>query len=61
MAKAPSCIKCVHYYVTYDTAYPRGCKLFEVKSRMMPTYAFLKSTGQHCPAFQLRPSKKPSE
>lgn len=58
MAKTPSCIKCTHYYVTYDRAFPRGCRLFEIKSKMMPTYAVLKSTGVHCPAFELRPLKK---
>ena len=56
--KVPPCIKCEHYYVTYDQRFPRGCRLFEIKSRMLPTYAVFRSTGQHCPAYQLKAKSK---
>ena len=59
--KPPACIKCEHYYVTYDKHYPRGCRLFEIKSRMAPTFAVLKSTGVHCPAFALKQRKSNQE
>jgi len=56
--KPPACIKCEHYFVTYDKSVPRGCKLFNIKSKMAPTFAVKISTGLHCPAFSPK-HKKP--
>ena len=32
--KAPDCIKCVSYYVTWDSNFPHGCKKFKFKRGM---------------------------
>ncbi|TFG62121.1 MAG: hypothetical protein E4H36_08745 [Spirochaetales bacterium] len=53
--RAPNCLKCVYFRVTYDPAYPRGCRVFAVKSRDLPSMEVFKATGHHCPSFVLSP------
>ncbi|MDR1429805.1 MAG: hypothetical protein LBI85_05900 [Spirochaetaceae bacterium] len=52
--KAPDCLKCLHFYVTWDAAFPRGCAVFGVKSRNLPSVEVYKATGRHCPSFAAR-------
>ncbi|MDR1178838.1 MAG: hypothetical protein LBK64_08415 [Spirochaetaceae bacterium] len=53
--RAPDCLKCLHFHVTWDAAFPRGCTLFGVKSRNLPSIEVYKATGRHCPSFEARP------
>jgi hypothetical protein len=50
--RAPDCIKCVHFKVTWEPAFPRSCVLFGIKCRNLPSTEVFRATGQHCPAFQ---------
>ena len=50
-SSAPDCLKCEHFAVSWDPKYPRSCKLFGVKTPMLPSHAVYRSTGRHCPAF----------
>jgi len=53
-------MKCQHFFVTYDKNRPRGCHLFGIKSRLLPSKAVFNSSGAHCPAFQLKDCFKKS-
>jgi len=43
-----NCITCIHYYVTWDKNFPYGCRLFEFKSRKLPSLLVRESTGDKC-------------
>jgi len=45
------CRKCIHYFITWDQRFPYGCKLYEVKSRQMPSIIVYQSLGSKCPNF----------
>ncbi|SFL10665.1 hypothetical protein SAMN03159341_103237 [Paenibacillus sp. 1_12] len=47
-----NCIKCVHYYVTWDPAFPRGCKAFGFKTAEMPSTLVKRSSGHPCLKFE---------
>ncbi|MDR0562720.1 MAG: hypothetical protein LBG73_08540 [Spirochaetaceae bacterium] len=50
--RAPDCIKCLHFKVTWEAAYPRSCLIFGIKSRNLPSVEVFRATGRHCPSFQ---------
>jgi hypothetical protein len=41
--------------VSWDYSFPRGCRVFGIKSREMPSLVVKRNTGHHCPAFELSP------
>lgn len=55
---APNCLKCRHFFVTWDRRFPRGCRIFGVKSRGLPSASVFRATGRHCPAFEKAPNIK---
>ncbi|RDG32717.1 hypothetical protein DV872_07340 [Oceanispirochaeta sp. M1] len=50
--KGPDCLKCEHFFVTWDPAFPRGCRVFGIKSRQIPSLEVKKATGRQCPSFK---------
>ncbi|HOX13535.1 MAG TPA: hypothetical protein P5313_04275 [Spirochaetia bacterium] len=50
--RAPNCLACRHFIVTWEPAYPRGCEVFGIKSRNLPSAEVFAATGLHCPAFE---------
>ena len=54
MNQAPNCLKCEHFFITYQEAHPRGCRIFGIKSKMLPSRVVFNSSGAHCPAFELK-------
>jgi hypothetical protein len=50
--RAPDCLKCIHFKVTWDPSFPRSCDLFGIKCRNMPSVEVYRNTGRHCPAFE---------
>jgi len=50
----PTCIKCVHYKVSWDPQHPHACEVFEIKSRLMPSFEVYSSAGGNCPSFCLK-------
>ena len=50
-ARAPNCLKCEYYKVTWDRNFPRGCTVFGVKGKDLPSVTVFKATGKHCPSF----------
>ena len=52
------CMKCKHYYVTWDPSFPRGCRAFGFKSRSLPSADVLRSSGSPCLSFERKTAKK---
>ncbi|MDA8426435.1 MAG: hypothetical protein M0Z80_09890 [Treponema sp.] len=56
--RAPNCLKCLYFRVTWDPAFPRSCLVFGIKCRNLPSLEVFASTGHHCPSFRLKPGLK---
>lgn len=54
--KQVNCLACRHFYITYEPAYPYGCKALGFKSLQYPAVLVFTSSGIHCQAFT---AKKP--
>lgn len=46
-----NCLRCRHYYITWDSRFPRGCRLFGFKSSLLPSIAVFQSSGENCKGF----------
>ncbi|MCR8634278.1 uracil-DNA glycosylase [Paenibacillus sp. N5-1-1-5] len=53
-----NCMKCQHFYVTWDPKFPKGCKAFGFKSHNMPSLTVLSSSGKTCMNFEPKPAPK---
>ena len=47
----PYCPRCIYYYVTWDPSYPKGCRLFGIKSRRLPSAEVREANQRDCPSF----------
>lgn len=43
-----NCLKCIHYYVTWEKDYPRGCRALNFKTRYFPASVVSNSSGMPC-------------
>jgi hypothetical protein len=59
-AGPPNCLRCRHFRVSWDARFPRACRVFEIKSRELPSLEVYRATGTHCPSFELSPKLKGS-
>jgi len=50
--RAPDCLVCEHFMVTWDVNFPRACRLFGIRCRNLPSHEVRIHTGLHCPAFR---------
>jgi predicted nucleic acid-binding Zn-ribbon protein len=57
----PKCMKCIHYFSTYDQSKPRGCRKFGFQSFKMPSLLVVEETGRHCMAYEERGLKNKKE
>ncbi|MCL1817451.1 MAG: hypothetical protein FWG35_00880 [Spirochaetaceae bacterium] len=57
-AKAPPCLKCKWFSVTWDPVFPRSCAVFGLKCSELPAWEVFRSTGKHCPVFEKSPRIK---
>ncbi len=48
----PDCLHCVHYFVTWESDRPRGCRAYEFKSSELPSEVVLSSSGERCRLFE---------
>ena len=48
------CSTCAHYYVTWDTNFPKGCRALGFKSRTSPGCVVYESSGMECQLFEPR-------
>ena len=51
------CMRCTHYQVTFEPNAPRGCKLYQFKSTLMPYVLVKSTTGSDCTSFQEKKKK----
>lgn len=51
MSVRPICIKCVHYFITYEIARPYGCRAMGFKSKINPARVVFESSGFECRLF----------
>jgi len=49
--KRIDCFKCKHFYITWDSRFPKGCKAFEFKGRALPSVEVKRASGQDCLRF----------
>jgi hypothetical protein len=49
-----NCYKCTYYYITWDAAFPKGCKFYGFKSLNLPSILVKQSTGLSCGNFILK-------
>ena len=53
-----NCMKCQHFYVTWDPQYPKGCRAFGFKTNNMPSQTVLSSSGKPCMSFESKGNSK---
>ena len=46
------CLKCKHFYVTWDEKLPRGCRAMGFKSKEMPLMVVRQASGRECLGFE---------
>ena len=39
----PNCMKCQHFYITYDQRTPKGCKAYGIQSQQLPSIEIKKA------------------
>jgi hypothetical protein len=49
-----NCRACRHYYITWDTSFPNGCRAYGIKSKEMPSSVVLKNSGESCKTFEAK-------
>ncbi len=52
------CRKCCHYFVTWDKAFPHGCRGIGFKSRSLPNVAVRMNSGKECLLFRRKENKR---
>ena len=55
----PDCLHCVHYFVTWESDRPRGCRAYEFKSADLPSDVVQASSGDACQLFERKDGKRP--
>ena len=50
----PNCLKCKHYYITYDLSMPYGCRAMRFKCAKNPAQVVLASSDMPCQLFLLK-------
>jgi hypothetical protein len=54
----PECIRCKHYYVTWDPNFPYGCRAFGFKSKVAPYLEVYSASQKRCLKFEARSRNK---
>jgi len=55
------CLKCEHFEITWNTDFPRACKVFEIRTANIPSVDVKRATGKQCPSFTLKRGLKTSK
>jgi len=55
--KLPTCMGCVHHYITHDPVFRYGCRAFGFKSQQSPIRVVQEASAQQCRLFEARPRK----
>lgn len=54
----PVCVRCIHYFVTYEPSRPHGCRAMGFKSRQNPAVVVFRNSGVSCQMFR---EKRPDD
>jgi hypothetical protein len=54
------CFKCRHFFVTWDTAKPKGCRAFGFKTQRLPSVVVYETSGEPCMRFEPKQDNPPS-
>lgn len=54
--RAPSCMGCVHHYVTHDPVMRYGCRAFGFKSQQAPIRVVQQASEQPCHYYEKKPA-----
>lgn len=49
-----TCLKCTHYFITFDASFPYGCRALDFKSRRLPQYEVVAASNLPCQSFQAK-------
>lgn len=50
-----NCHQCKHFYITFDQRTPKGCRVYGLKSKQMPSTIVKQATnGSGCLGFELK-------
>lgn len=49
-----NCLRCVHFFVTWESARPRGCRVLGFKCREVPSQVVRNASGEECGYFRVR-------
>ena len=52
------CLRCKHYYSSWDPKAPRGCKLYGFISVHIPKDVVKRETGSECQGYSIKITKK---
>ena len=52
--KRINCLKCKHYYVTWEQTFPNGCRMYNVKAKQLPSKLVLDSTKKMCEFYEIK-------
>lgn len=48
------CLQCRHYFISWDPAFPYGCRAFRFKSALLPCLDVRASSGLSCLKFEAK-------
>ncbi|WP_443640404.1 hypothetical protein ABXT70_10295 [Candidatus Njordibacter sp. Uisw_039] len=60
-SSTPDCMQCKHFYVTWEAKFPRGCRLFAIKSRQLPMIEIMRIDGHACRGYAPKPAPQPKD
>ena len=55
--KLPTCMGCVHHYITHDPVFRYGCRAFGFKSQQSPIRVVQEASAQPCRLFEVKSRK----
>ncbi|TVY09530.1 uracil-DNA glycosylase [Paenibacillus cremeus] len=53
-----NCNQCKHFFVTWDPAFPRGCRSYGLKTSGIPSADVQRASGKPCMAFEPKIAKQ---
>lgn len=51
-ARPPACLRCRHFFVTWEQPCSKGCRAYGFKSERYPSVVVLESSGSECRQFE---------
>jgi hypothetical protein len=61
MSERAKCLKCIHYFSTYNPQTPRGCRLYNIQTKGMPSTVIQQETGGYCHGYKSKEHFKDSK